>query len=72
MSVVGLEHRRWAAGRSDDRAKGADVSTTLRYAEAVRDGRLTIPIDRIMPLSEAAKAQSIAEKGGVAKVVLKP
>ncbi len=42
----------------------------LRYAEAVRDGRLTIPIGRIMPLAEAAEAQVIAEQGGIGKVVL--
>ena len=47
------------------------VATTLQhYAEAVRDGKLTIPIERIMPLADAAEAQAIAEKGGVAKIVL--
>ncbi len=45
-------------------------ATTLHYAKAVRDGKLTIPIDRIMPLADAAEAQAIAEKGGVAKIVL--
>jgi NADPH:quinone reductase-like Zn-dependent oxidoreductase len=53
-----------------------DPATALRiishYAEAVRDGKLTIPIDRIMPLSEAAEAHTIAEKGGTAKIVLTP
>ena len=48
----------------------ADSATTLHYAEAVRDGKLTIPIDRIMPLADAAEAQVIAEKGGIAKIVL--
>jgi NADPH:quinone reductase-like Zn-dependent oxidoreductase len=43
---------------------------TLHYAEAVRDGKLTIPIDRIMPLADAAEAQAAAEKGGIAKIVL--
>ncbi|GHO99706.1 hypothetical protein KSF_097540 [Reticulibacter mediterranei] len=43
---------------------------TLHYAEAVRDGKLTIPIDHIMPLSDAAEAHAIAEKGGIAKIVL--
>jgi NADPH:quinone reductase-like Zn-dependent oxidoreductase len=42
----------------------------LHYAEAVRDGKLTIPIDRLMPLASAAEAQVIAEKGGIAKIVL--
>ncbi len=48
----------------------ADPATTLHYAEAVRDGKLTIPIGRIMPLADAAEAQAIAEKGGIAKIVL--
>ncbi len=48
----------------------ADAATTLHYAEAVRDGRLTIPVERVLPLAEAAEAQAAAEKGGVAKIVL--
>ncbi len=47
-----------------------DAATTLHYAEAVRDGKLTIPIERIMPLADAAEAHVIAEKGGIAKIVL--
>ncbi len=47
------------------------VATILQhYAEAVRDGKLTIPIERIMPLAAAAEAHIIAEKGGIAKIVL--
>ena len=49
-----------------------DTATTLHYAEAVRDGRLAIPIDRILPLANAAQAHVAAEKGGVAKIVLIP
>jgi NADPH:quinone reductase-like Zn-dependent oxidoreductase len=45
-------------------------ATTLHYAQAVRDGKLMIPIDRIMPLVDAAEAQVIAEKGGSAKIIL--
>jgi len=45
-------------------------ATILRYAEAVRDGTLTIPVERIMPLADAAEAQAIAEKGGTAKIIL--
>ena len=37
-------------------------------AEAVRDGKLVIPISRKLPLSKAADAQAAAEKGGVGKV----
>ena len=39
-------------------------------AEAVRDGKLVIPIGLKLPLSEAAKAQATVEKGGVGKVLL--
>ncbi|MGP6156009.1 MAG: hypothetical protein ACLPYS_00480 [Vulcanimicrobiaceae bacterium] len=39
-------------------------------AEAVRDGKLVIPIGLKLPLSEAAKAQAMAEKGGVGKILL--
>jgi NADPH:quinone reductase-like Zn-dependent oxidoreductase len=48
----------------------ADSTTTLHYAEAVRDGKLTIPIERIMPLADATEAQGIVEKGGIARIVL--
>ena len=48
----------------------ADSAATLHYAKAVRDGKLTIPVDRILPLAEAVEAQSAAEKGGVAKIIL--
>jgi NADPH:quinone reductase-like Zn-dependent oxidoreductase len=44
---------------------------TLEFmAEAVRDGKLVIPISRKMPLSQAAEAQAAAEKGGVGKILL--
>jgi NADPH:quinone reductase-like Zn-dependent oxidoreductase len=46
------------------------AATILCYAEAVRDDKLTIPVERIMPLADAAEAQAIAEKGGTAKIVL--
>lgn len=46
---------------------------TLRYmAEAVRDGKMFIPIDRKIPLSEAAAGQAAVEKGGIGKVLLLP
>jgi NADPH:quinone reductase-like Zn-dependent oxidoreductase len=45
--------------------------TTLEFmAEAVRDGKLVIPISQRLPLSEAAEAQSIAGKGGIGKILL--
>ena len=39
-------------------------------AEAVRDGKLVIPVSQKLPLSEAAKAQAAAEKGGAGKILL--
>jgi len=39
-------------------------------AEAVRDGKLRIPIGRKLPLSQAAEAHAAAEKGGIGKIVL--
>ena len=49
-----------------------DPATYVHYGEAIRDGKLQIPIDRIMPLSDAAAAQAAAEKGGVGKIILTP
>jgi NADPH:quinone reductase-like Zn-dependent oxidoreductase len=44
---------------------------TLEFmAEAVRDGKLVIPISQKLPLSEAAEAQAAAEKGGTGKILL--
>jgi NADPH:quinone reductase-like Zn-dependent oxidoreductase len=39
-------------------------------AEAVRDGKLVIPISKKMPLNKAAEAQALAEKGGIGKILL--
>ncbi len=49
-----------------------DRKTLEFMAEAVRDGKLVIPISRKMPLSEAAEAQAAAEKGGIGKILLIP
>jgi NADPH:quinone reductase-like Zn-dependent oxidoreductase len=68
-------------GTPQNAAKYPDISVvtvfskfdrkTLEFmAEAVRDGKLVIPISRKLPLSEAAEAQAAAEKGGVGKVLL--
>lgn len=46
--------------------------TLESMAEAVRDGKLVIPISRKLPLSEAAEAQAAAEKGGIGKILLVP
>jgi NADPH:quinone reductase-like Zn-dependent oxidoreductase len=47
-----------------------DRKTLEFMAEAVHDGKLVIPISQTLPLSEAAKAQAAAEKGGVGKILL--
>src|SRR6266404_3513287 len=47
-----------------------DTKTLQFMAEAVRDGKLVIPISRKFPLSDAAAGQAAAEKGGIGKVLL--
>jgi NADPH:quinone reductase-like Zn-dependent oxidoreductase len=47
-----------------------DRKTLEFMAEAVRDGRLVIPVSEKLPLREAAEAQAAVEKGGIGKIVL--
>jgi NADPH:quinone reductase-like Zn-dependent oxidoreductase len=47
-----------------------DRKTLEFMAEAVRDGKLVIPISQKLPLSEAAQAQAAAEKGSSGKILL--
>jgi NADPH:quinone reductase-like Zn-dependent oxidoreductase len=47
-----------------------DRKTLEFMAEAVRDGKLVIPISQKLPLSEAAEAQAEAEKGSTGKILL--
>jgi NADPH:quinone reductase-like Zn-dependent oxidoreductase len=47
-----------------------DRKTLQFMAEAVRDGKLVIPIGQKLPLSEAAEAHAAAEKGGIGKILL--
>ncbi len=47
-----------------------DPATYIRYAEAIRDGKLALPIERILPLSDAAEAHAIAEKHVPGKIIL--
>jgi NADPH:quinone reductase-like Zn-dependent oxidoreductase len=50
-----------------------DASLLRQMADAVRDGKLVIPIARRMRLSEAGEAQTLAEKGSVrGKILLIP
>ena len=47
-----------------------DRKTLEFMAEAVRDGKLVIPISETLPLSQAAEAQAAAEKGVAGKILL--
>jgi NADPH:quinone reductase-like Zn-dependent oxidoreductase len=47
-----------------------DRKTLEFMGEAVRDGKLVIPISLKLPLSKAAEAQAAAEKGAVGKILL--
>jgi NADPH:quinone reductase-like Zn-dependent oxidoreductase len=49
-----------------------DRQTLQFMAEAVRDGKLVIPIGQKLPLSKAAEAQTATEKGGSGKILLLP
>ena len=49
-----------------------DRKTLQFMAEAVRDGKLVIPIGEKFPLSEAAQAQAAVEKGSAGKILLVP
>ena len=49
-----------------------DRKTLESMAEAVENGKLTIPISLKLPLSEAAEAHALAQKGGIGKILLVP
>jgi NADPH:quinone reductase-like Zn-dependent oxidoreductase len=49
-----------------------DRKTLEFMAEAVRDGKLIIPIGQKLPLKQAAEAQAAAEKGAIGKILLVP
>ena len=49
-----------------------DRGTLQFMAEAVRDGKLVIPISEKLPLSKAAEAQAAVEKGSAGKILLVP
>jgi NADPH:quinone reductase-like Zn-dependent oxidoreductase len=49
-----------------------DRDTLQFMAEAVRDAKLVIPIGPKLPLSQAAAAQALAEKGSIGKILLLP
>jgi len=48
-----------------------DPATYIRYAEAIKNRKFELPIECMMPLSDAAKAHADLEKGGIhGKVIL--
>jgi NADPH:quinone reductase-like Zn-dependent oxidoreductase len=49
-----------------------DASGLLRMAQAVSSGKLVIPIDRRLPLKDAARGHAAVEKGVAGKVLLLP
>ncbi len=48
----------------------ADSESLGRLAVLVQQGKLTIPIDRMVALEDAAEAHAAAEKGGIGKILL--
>ena len=47
-----------------------DASKVREFADDVRDGKFILPIGRRLPLSEAAEAHVLGEKGGIGKIIL--
>jgi NADPH:quinone reductase-like Zn-dependent oxidoreductase len=71
-SVLGAPQnaRKYAAVKVVPVYATPDAKTLQFMAEAVRDGKLVIPISRKLPLIDAAEGQAAAEKGGIGKVLL--
>lgn len=74
VSVTGAPTN--AASRSDVRVVAyvsrQDTDSYRYIASAMQAGRLTIPIERRLPLGDAAAAHAAVEKGGVGKILLLP
>src|SRR5579862_6151192 len=47
-----------------------DPAKVREFADDVRDGKFVLPISRRMPLSDAAEAHELGEKGGIGKILL--
>ncbi|MGB7022758.1 MAG: zinc-binding dehydrogenase, partial [Candidatus Acidiferrales bacterium] len=47
-----------------------DPSKVREFADDVRDGKFVLPIDRRMPLRDAAEAHVLGEKGSIGKILL--
>jgi NADPH:quinone reductase-like Zn-dependent oxidoreductase len=48
----------------------ADASTVREFADDIRDGKFVLPIGQRLPLQEAAKAHTLAQRGGAGKIIL--
>jgi NADPH:quinone reductase-like Zn-dependent oxidoreductase len=72
-SVVGPPHDAALHPQIQIRAFGshADTRAMTHYAEAIRDGKVALRIDAVLPLAEAAKAHEMGEKGGIGKIMLR-
>jgi NADPH:quinone reductase-like Zn-dependent oxidoreductase len=47
-----------------------DPSKVREFADDLRDGKFILPIGRRMPLSDAAEAHVLGQKGGIGKILL--
>jgi NADPH:quinone reductase-like Zn-dependent oxidoreductase len=47
-----------------------DASKVREFADDVRDGKFLLSISRRLPLRDAAEAHTVAQKGGVGKIIL--
>jgi NADPH:quinone reductase-like Zn-dependent oxidoreductase len=47
-----------------------DASKVREFADDIRDGKFVLPISQRLPLSDAAKAHSLVQKGGSGKIIL--
>lgn len=47
-----------------------DPPAVVHYAEAIRDGKLKLPLDRVLPMEDVAEAHALAEKGAKGKIVM--
>jgi len=50
----------------------ADPSKVREFADDIRDGKYVLPIALRLPLSQAAEAHRLGEKGGIGKIILEP
>jgi NADPH:quinone reductase-like Zn-dependent oxidoreductase len=48
-----------------------DPSKVREFADDIRDGKFLLPIGRRLPLRDAGEAQTLAQQGGVGKIVLR-